>query len=237
MLWKYKKCYQETSELEPCGSITLTSVEEVVTPVNCYKLVSAEYNSIELPAQNGSIEATICGEVTTINEGLPNTQTVTINQCIVIESIKINDVLQTITDVQVDDAITNNGGLLNISIVNALLDPIASVTLIFENCTTQSKFGSRSVDFVDGSNNDPLNLPQDPCQLTLIEGIFVFQVNNPVSTTPIVGDVICYTNDINDFVNGAGHWYKITISIYTDVTFVKIGTNGVVTQVSNVICA
>lgn len=30
MLWKYKKCYQETSEIEDCGTITLTSVEEVL---------------------------------------------------------------------------------------------------------------------------------------------------------------------------------------------------------------
>ena len=33
MLWKYKKCYQETNELEDCGSITLLSVS--IEPEDC----------------------------------------------------------------------------------------------------------------------------------------------------------------------------------------------------------
>lgn len=240
MLWKYKKCYQETSEREPCGSINLLSVVEVIE--GCFKLVSAHYDSVLLPPPTSSIQANLCGSVTIYSTTLLHNQTITINQCIDISTLEVDGVLQTLTPLIVSDAIANNGGFINIGIFDPItLDPIGGVNLIFSNCTTPEPIlGQRSLTFVDGSNNDPLNLPQDPCLFTLQEFVYIFQTSNPLATLPIVGDIVCLSNNISNVVNGGGHWYKITFLINPstdEATFVKIGTNGVVTQVSNVICA
>ena len=95
MLWKYKKCYQETSEREPCGSINLLSIEEVVE--NCFNLVSANFNSVFLPPETKGLQVNLCGSATQYSTTLLHNQTITINQCIDISTLEVGGVLQTIT--------------------------------------------------------------------------------------------------------------------------------------------
>ncbi len=135
MLWKYKKCYQETSEREPCGSINLLNIEEVVA--NCFKLVSAHYISVIFPAPTSLVQANLCSSVTQYTTTLLHNQIITINQCIDISTLEVGGILQTVSAQTISDAIVNNGGIINVGIFDPITsDPIGSVQLVFSNCTS-----------------------------------------------------------------------------------------------------
>jgi hypothetical protein len=228
--------YQINNGVCTSDATVFVVIENEIDPTICVKLISAEFNSVILPPEgidSVNISFMNCEGTKETEDIVNNNQISTFNECIQLDTLGINDVLTGITIQQVSNAIANNNGSINVP----LLDPVnqevlGSTTLVFGNCIIGVQ-GGKSFDFVDGSNNDPFDLPEDPCTFDLDETIFIFQ--DVVSDLPKFNDIVCFSNNINNTINGLGHWYKIR-KASNQSTFVKIGTNGKITQESNTIC-
>ena len=125
MLWKYKRCYQEESFTPPPPE------------TDCFKLISIRLDSVINPPLPGSVSSislninrcTNVYESTNIPEGVLTP----IGFCIQPTSIEIDTVLAGITVPQVENAIANHSGVINIPIIVGE-DIVASVTFIFGIC-------------------------------------------------------------------------------------------------------
>ena len=125
MLWKYKKCYQEESFTPP------------LPETGCFKLISIKLISVRKPPLPGSVSSidlninrcTNVYESTNIPEGV----LIPIGFCIQPTSIEIDTVLAGITVPQVENAIANHSGVINIPIIFGE-DIVANVTFTFGIC-------------------------------------------------------------------------------------------------------
>ena len=125
MLWKYKKCYQEESSTPP------------LPETGCFKLISMQLYSVIDPPLLGSVSSigininrcTNVYESTSIYEGVLTP----IGFCVQPTSIEIDTVLAGITVPQVENAIANHSGVINIPIIVGE-DIAASVTFTFGIC-------------------------------------------------------------------------------------------------------
>ena len=125
MIWKYKRCYQEESFTPPPPE------------TDCFKLISIQLYSVINPPLPGSVSSislninrcTNVYESTNIPEGVLTP----IGFCIQPTSIEIDTVLAGITVPQVENAIANSSGVINIPIIVGE-DTVANVTFTFGIC-------------------------------------------------------------------------------------------------------
>ena len=99
----------------------------------CFRIVSAEFNSIIPEYTSSDIQFLTCTTNDLIHRLLPVNVLVSINECAELTSIILNGTTSNITQEDVEDAILNNSGLINKSILDDV-DLIGSITLIFSNC-------------------------------------------------------------------------------------------------------
>ena len=121
MLWKYKKCYSETNE-------------DIVNPVNCYKLVSGLYTDLDLAAVS-SIEVSwfSCNEDNITSDLLENNNEKTINECIKFTPNFGLELFSEITETEVQNSITNNTFVTKEITINNVV--VGSIKLKYGVCT------------------------------------------------------------------------------------------------------
>jgi hypothetical protein len=111
------------------------SNDDIPNPTGCYNLVSAEYNSITIPPQESSaLTATPCEPGKPVELNLLDNEIQIVNRCVMVESINILGMTTIgLAPAFVDDAITNNGGVINIGqIVDD--DIVGNTQLVFSAC-------------------------------------------------------------------------------------------------------
>ncbi len=187
MLWKYKKCYQETNE-------------EVVNPKICVGIVSAEFNSI-LNVNSIGLSYTTCDGLNTGDDTAYDNIVLPINKCIQLETLAINNELLNLTVQQINDAIDNNNGLVNIPLLDSnTQDLLGSTTIVFDNCNSSSLHLALRTEDID----------ENTCSGTLTKQCRIAtQVTNEITS----GDIM-YNAFTNTTFNGGGLYYRVVLSIW-----------------------
>lgn len=104
MLWKYKKCYQETSE-----DVTITP------PKTCRFIDSVYYINNEGSGNDIGINFLLCNNSEFNTYTIQDNSTININKCFIGDSLVVtysNLSMEVITKAEILDAIENNGGVL-----------------------------------------------------------------------------------------------------------------------------
>jgi hypothetical protein len=118
-----------------CNSTAIVNIEVIDAAENCFKLVSAMYTTLNIEEESSvNIVYNLCSTNIEENATLPNSVTVTKNQCIIFSSNFGLNLSTQINIIEIQQSIANNVFLTK-TIVDEFGAFIGSLKLKFANCT------------------------------------------------------------------------------------------------------
>lgn len=192
-------------------NIFRTELDDGMSPPTCFRLISARYYSILPDYLEMSLSFSVCPTGFEFKTFLSNGVLVTMNECLDLNTLEINEALSGITQLQVENAITFNSGLINTQISNGA-ELIGSITLTFTACETLNppmlayRSGGFSDQFIGCSQSLSIE-----CQVSTQSGTLAIQS----------GDKAYYADGVTPFI-GDSQYYKVQLAIanITDPSYV-----------------
>lgn len=177
-------------------NIFRTEVDDVTPPPTCFRLITAQYDRVLPEYPSVSIGFLVCTTSFEFKTFLSDGVLVTMNECLDLSSLELNEAMSGITQLQVEDAIATNSGLINIPILNGAV-LVGSITLVFTDCETLNppQLAYRSIGFANQFIGCSQTLSPE-CQIATQSGTIVIQSGDKIyemdGVTPFNGDALYY---------------------------------------------